>query len=50
MNLEFADKETARVANGIRSRKLPPDIQLRAFKLLREMRRVIDWTLLPPAK
>ncbi len=51
MNLIFADKETARVANGIRSRKLPPDIQQRAFVLLREMRRIGDWTLLrnPPS-
>jgi toxin HigB-1 len=27
----FADKETERIGNGLRSRKLPPDIQDRAF-------------------
>ncbi len=39
----FADKETLRLANGIRSRKLPPSIQERAMRLLREMHRVRDW-------
>lgn len=43
MNLIFADRETARVAAGIRSRKLPPDIQDRAFRLLRQMMLVQDW-------
>jgi toxin HigB-1 len=27
----FADKETERIGNGLRSRKLPPDIQDRAL-------------------
>lgn len=46
----FADKDTARVAAGTRSRRLPSDIQDRAFKLLRIMSRVPDWSLLrePP--
>jgi toxin HigB-1 len=30
----FADKETERIGNGLRSRKLPPDIQDRAFARL----------------
>ncbi|MDO6416843.1 type II toxin-antitoxin system RelE/ParE family toxin [Sphingomonas sp. BIUV-7] len=50
MIADFADKETARVAAGIRSRKLPPDIQPRALRLLRIMDRVTDWSQLrePP--
>ena len=28
---DFADKETERVRNGLRSRKVPPDIQDRAL-------------------
>ena len=43
MFLHFADGETELVAAGRRSRKLPPDIQDRAFRLLREMARVDDW-------
>lgn len=39
----FVDKETARVAAGIHSRRLPPDIQSKALKLLRIMVRVRDW-------
>ena len=39
----FADKETVRIAAGLRSRKLPDDIQDRAFRLLRQMARVGDW-------
>ena len=35
----FADKETERVWNGLRSRKLPPDIQDRAFVRLRMLNR-----------
>jgi toxin HigB-1 len=31
----FADKETERVWNGVRSRKLPPDIQDRALVRLK---------------
>ncbi|MEO1167139.1 MAG: type II toxin-antitoxin system RelE/ParE family toxin [Pseudomonadota bacterium] len=34
MILTFADKETARIWDGKRSRKLPPDIQLRALDKL----------------
>ena len=30
----FADRETERIRNGERSRKLPPNIQNRALKLL----------------
>jgi proteic killer suppression protein len=43
MILSFADKETQRLAAGIRSRRLPPDIQEKAMRLLREMNRVVDW-------
>ncbi len=39
----FANKDTERLANGMRSRKLPPDIQDKALRLLREMARVRDW-------
>jgi proteic killer suppression protein len=35
----FADKETERIWNGKRSRKLPPDIQDRALVLLRILNR-----------
>jgi len=40
----FGDKETARVSRGDRSRKLPPDIQFKAFALLRQMDEVAIWT------
>ena len=39
----FADRETERVAAGLKSRKLPPAIQPKALKLLRIMARVQDW-------
>lgn len=35
----FADKEAERVWNGLRSRKLPPDIQDRALAKLRLLNR-----------
>jgi toxin HigB-1 len=46
----FADKETQRLANGIRSRKLPPDIQEKAMRLLRLMAKCEHWNQLrnPP--
>lgn len=46
----FANQETERLASGIRSRKLPPDIQAKAMRLLRTMKRVRDWNELrnPP--
>lgn len=46
----FADKETERLAAGMRSRKLPPEIQDKALILLRIMKRVSDWNQLryPP--
>lgn len=46
----FADKQTQRLANGVRSRRLPPELQDRAVKLLRIMAEVEDWTELrqPP--
>ena len=31
----FADKETERVWNGLRSRKMPPDVQNRAYVRLK---------------
>ena len=50
MVLRFADKETARIARGDRSRVLPPDIQHKAFVLLSQMAEVADWNELrnPP--
>ncbi|WP_294056294.1 hypothetical protein [Sphingomonas sp.] len=50
MILSFADKETERLALGIRSRKLPPESQPKAMRLLREMKVLSDWTQLrvPP--
>jgi proteic killer suppression protein len=39
----FADRETERVFAGVRSRKLPADIQDKAARLLRQMNRVGDW-------
>lgn len=39
----ITDKETARLVNGTRSRKLPPAIQERAITLLRLMNEVEDW-------
>ena len=43
MKLEISDKETRRLANGVRSRKLPPDIQDKAMRLLRGMADCGDW-------
>lgn len=39
----FVDRETERLAAGVRSRKLPSEIQEKAMRLLRLMRRVLDW-------
>ena len=39
----IADKETQRLANGVRSRKLPPEIQEKAMRLLRLMTECTDW-------
>lgn len=39
MILSFADKESERIWNGLRSRKLPPDIQDRALVRLRLLNR-----------
>lgn len=39
MIADFADKEAERVWNGLRSRKLPPDIQQRALAKLRLLNR-----------
>lgn len=33
----FADKETEKIASGDRSRKVPPDIQQRAFNRLQQL-------------
>ena len=46
----FADKETERVWNGLRSHKLPPDIQDRAFVRLKMLNRAkaLDDLLNPP--
>ena len=46
----FKDRETEKVAGGNRSRRLPPDIQDKAYRLLRQMMRVTDWNQLrePP--
>lgn len=40
----FADRETERICNGQRSRKLPPDIQNTARRKLRQLGRVRDLT------
>jgi toxin HigB-1 len=47
----FADPETERIWRGDRSRKLPPDIQNRAFDKLRLLNRarVIDDLRNPPS-
>ena len=39
MIVAFADKETERIWNGRRSRKLPPDIQQRALAKLKLLNR-----------
>ena len=46
----FADKETERVWNGLRSHKLPPDIQdtaLRKLRLIGAARRLEDLRIPP---
>ena len=50
MILNIVDKETRRLAAGLRSRKLPPDIQEKAMRLLRLMHACDDWNELrsPP--
>jgi len=50
MIINFADTETERVAQGLRSRYLPSEIQPKARKLLRIMAEVLDWNELrwPP--
>ena len=47
----FADKETERIWNGLRSRKLPPEIQDRARNKLRLLNRAksIDDLRNPPS-
>lgn len=44
------DKRTRRLANGVRTPDLPPDIQPKAIRLLRLMKRCSDWNQLrnPP--
>ena len=37
MIASFAHKETERIWNGLRSRKLPPDIQQRALAKLQQL-------------
>jgi toxin HigB-1 len=39
MIISFADKETERIWSGLRSRKLPPDIQQRAMAKLKLLNR-----------
>lgn len=50
MIVTFADKETEHIWNGLRSRKLPPDIQVRALDRLRMLNRAktIDDLRNPP--
>ena len=46
----FADKETEKIAAGDRSRKLPPDIQQRAFNRLQQIaaaRELIELASIP---
>ncbi|MGE3691832.1 MAG: type II toxin-antitoxin system RelE/ParE family toxin [Novosphingobium sp.] len=51
MILSFADKETELIWNGLRSRKLPPDIQQRALAKLAILNRVrsLDELKNPPS-
>jgi len=46
----FRDRETERVWAGRRSRRLPPDIQDKALRLLRQLNRsaVVDDLRVPP--
>jgi proteic killer suppression protein len=48
---DFADKETQRIWNGLRSRKLPADIQDRAFDKLKMVNRAknVDDLRNPPS-
>jgi hypothetical protein len=43
----FEDEETAKIANGERSRKRPVEIQAKAYRLLRIMARIDDRNDLP---
>jgi proteic killer suppression protein len=50
MIVNFADAETEKVWNGVRSRKLPPDIQaiaLRKLRLLNQARSAEDLRIPP---
>ena len=51
MIITFADKETERIWKGLRSRKLPPDIQQRALAKLKLLNRAQTFDDLrnPPA-
>lgn len=47
---DFADRETERIWSGVRSRKLPPDIQavaLRKLRLLNQAREISDLRVPP---
>jgi toxin HigB-1 len=47
---DFADRETERIWSGVRSRKLPPDIQavaLRKLRLLNQARELSDLRIPP---
>jgi proteic killer suppression protein len=50
MIVSFADKETEKIWQGIRSRKFPPDIQERALRKLRQLEASanLDDLRLPP--
>jgi proteic killer suppression protein len=50
MIVSFTDKETEKIWQGIRSRKLPPDIQERALRKLRQLEAStnLDDLRLPP--
>ena len=47
---DFVDKETRRLAIGLRSRRLPAEMQPKAMRLLRQMAECEDWNELrnPP--
>ena len=51
MIASFADKETEKICQGIRSRKFPPDIQERALRKLRQLEAAVnlDDLRLPPS-
>ncbi len=44
----FADREAARIWEGVRSRRLPPDIQVTALRKLRMLNNALEDLAVPP--